>query len=94
MAPVWNYVFTDQPGCTYLQNTVTVSAPFYTRGDLCIKNSAAAVGPRVEAYGGIQLENTGRVGTARIQGAVYAVAGFQLQNAATMHGRSSRARSA
>jgi hypothetical protein len=60
----WNYVFTDQPGCTYLQNTVTVSAPFYTKGDLCIKNTAAAIGPRVHAYGGIQLENTGRVGTA------------------------------
>jgi hypothetical protein len=66
-APVvdpWNYVFTDQPGCTYLQNTVTVSAPFYTKGDLCIKNDAAAVGPRVHVYGGIQLENFGRVGTA------------------------------
>ena len=64
MDDAWNYVFTDQPGCTYLQNTVTVSAPFYTKGDLCIKNTAAAIGPRVHAYGGIQLENTGRVGTA------------------------------
>jgi hypothetical protein len=59
----WNYVFTDQPGCTYLQNIVTVSAPFYTKGDLCIRNAAAAIGPRVHVYGGIQLENAGRVGT-------------------------------
>jgi Tfp pilus assembly protein PilX len=64
MADPWNYVFTDQPGCTYLQNTVVVSAPFYTKGDLCVRNTAAAVGPRVHVYGGIQLENTGRVGTA------------------------------
>jgi hypothetical protein len=64
MDSAWNYVFTDQPGCTYLQNTVTVSAPFYTKGDLCVKNEAAAIGPRVQAYGGIQLENTGRVGSA------------------------------
>jgi hypothetical protein len=64
MVDPWNYVFTDQPGCTYVQNTVTVSAPFYTKGDLCMKNTAAVVGPRVHVYGGIQLENTGRVGTA------------------------------
>jgi hypothetical protein len=63
MADAWNYVFTDQPGCTYLQNIVTVSAPLYTKGDLCLKNAAAAVGPRVHVYGGIQLENAGRVGT-------------------------------
>jgi hypothetical protein len=60
----WNYVFTDAAGCTYLQNTVTVYAPFYTKGDLCMKNTAAALGPRVDVYGGIQLENTGRVGTS------------------------------
>jgi hypothetical protein len=64
MADPWNYVFTDKPGCTYLENTFVVAAPFYTKGDLCIKNTAAAVGPRVHVYGGIQLENTGRVGTA------------------------------
>jgi hypothetical protein len=63
MDDAWNYVFTDQPGCTWLENIITVSAPLYTRGDLCIRNAAAAIGPRVHVYGGIQTENTGRVGT-------------------------------
>jgi Tfp pilus assembly protein PilX len=60
----WNYVFSDAPGCTYYQNNVTVGAPVYTKGDLCIKNGSALVGPQVDSYGGIQLENSGRVGTS------------------------------
>jgi Tfp pilus assembly protein PilX len=60
----WNYVFSDAAGCTYFPNTVTVYAPVYTKGDLCMKNSAAVLGPKVDVYGGIQLENTGRVGTS------------------------------
>jgi Tfp pilus assembly protein PilX len=60
----WNYVFSDAPGCTYYQNNVTVGAPVYTKGDLCIKNGAALVGPQVDSYGGIQLENSGRVGAS------------------------------
>jgi Tfp pilus assembly protein PilX len=60
----WNYVFSDAPGCTYYQNTVQVGAPIYTKGDLCMKNTAAVLGPRVDVYGGIQLEDTGRVGTS------------------------------
>jgi Tfp pilus assembly protein PilX len=63
MADPWNYVFTDQPGCTWLENLVSVSSPLYTKGDLCIRNGAAAIGPRVHVYGGIQVDNTGRVGT-------------------------------
>lgn len=60
----WNYVFSDAPGCTYYQNNVVIGAPLYTKGDLCLKNGAVAVGPQVDAYGAIQLENTGRVGTS------------------------------
>jgi Tfp pilus assembly protein PilX len=60
----WNYVFSDAPGCTYYQNNVTVGAPVYTKGDLCIKNGSALLGPQVDSYGAIQLENSGRVGTS------------------------------
>lgn len=60
----WNYVFSDAPGCTYYENNVTVGAPVYTKGDLCLKNGAAAVGSKVDVYGAIQLENSGRVGTS------------------------------
>jgi Tfp pilus assembly protein PilX len=60
----WNYVFSDAPGCTYYQNNVTVYAPLYTKGDLCLKNGSLALGPQVDVYGAIQLENSGRVGTS------------------------------
>lgn len=61
---LWNYVYSDAPGCTLFQNVVQVSAPIYTKGDLCIRNDAAVLGPKVDVYGGIQLENNGRVGTS------------------------------
>jgi Tfp pilus assembly protein PilX len=60
----WNYVFSDAPGCTYYENNVTVGAPVYTKGDLCIKNGAVLLGEKVDSYGAIQFENSGRVGTA------------------------------
>jgi hypothetical protein len=60
----WNYVFSDSPACTVVQNIVVIGAPMYTKGDLCLKNQAAAIGPMVDVYGGIQLEDFGRVGTA------------------------------
>jgi hypothetical protein len=61
---VWNYVFSNAPGCTYYQNNVQVGAPVYTKGDLCMKNNAAVTGTKVDVYGGIQLEDSGRVGTS------------------------------
>jgi Tfp pilus assembly protein PilX len=61
---VWKYVYSDAPGCTVFQNVVQVSAPIYTKGDLCLKNDAAVFSPQIDTYGGIQLENNGRVGTS------------------------------
>jgi hypothetical protein len=61
---VWNYVFSNAPGCTYYQNNVQVSAPLYTKGDLCLKNNAAVTGAKVDVYGGIQIEDSGRVGAS------------------------------
>lgn len=62
----WDYVFANQPGCTYFQNEVVISAPVYTKGDLCLKNRARLLGPKVDSYGLIQieneLENDGKIG--------------------------------
>jgi Tfp pilus assembly protein PilX len=53
----WDYVFSNNPGCTYYQNDVVIGAPVYTKGDLCLKNRARLVGSKVESYGLIQIEN-------------------------------------
>jgi Tfp pilus assembly protein PilX len=53
----WDYVFANNPGCTYFQNEVVISAPVYTKGDLCLKNRARLLGSRVDSYGLIQIEN-------------------------------------
>jgi Tfp pilus assembly protein PilX len=53
----WDYVFANHPGCTYFQNEVVISAPVYTKGDLCLKNRARLIGSKVESYGLIQIEN-------------------------------------
>jgi Tfp pilus assembly protein PilX len=61
---VWKYVYSDAPGCTIFQNVVQVSAPIYTRGDLCMKNDAVLSGPAIDTYSGIQLENNARIGAS------------------------------
>lgn len=53
----WKYVFSAQTSpCLVLQNSVVVRAPLYTRGDLCLKNGARAVGPNVDVRGSITIE--------------------------------------
>jgi Tfp pilus assembly protein PilV len=62
----WDYVFSNDDGCTLFKNNVVISAPVYTKGDLCLENSARLVGTKVDSYGRIQikneLENDGKVG--------------------------------
>jgi Tfp pilus assembly protein PilX len=60
----WEYAFANTTSCTVIQNTVTVYAPIYTRGDLCLKNGVELLGTRVYTKGGIQTEDTARVGTS------------------------------
>ena len=38
--PAWGYLFADTSSCTNLQNNLTLDAPVYVRGDLCMENSA------------------------------------------------------
>jgi Tfp pilus assembly protein PilX len=60
----WNYVFSNSTGCTTVQNHVAVSAPFYTRGDLCLKNHAQMLGSLVHVRGSLTVEDHATVGTS------------------------------
>jgi Tfp pilus assembly protein PilX len=54
----WKYVFSAGASiCTVLQNNVVVSAPLYTRGDLCLRNGARVLGPNVDTKGSITVED-------------------------------------
>jgi Tfp pilus assembly protein PilX len=59
----WNYVYMDSESeCLLLQNTVTVSAPLYVRGNLCLKNSASYRGPEMNVRGTVQTDDSATVG--------------------------------
>lgn len=60
----WNYVFANSTGCTTVQNHVAISAPFYTRGDLCLKNHAQMLGTLVHARGALTVDDHATVGAA------------------------------
>lgn len=62
-APAWQYVYADSTTtCTDVKNSATISAPFYVRGDLCLKNSAALTASQITVKGKITLENTSSIG--------------------------------
>jgi Tfp pilus assembly protein PilX len=59
----WNYVYSDSESvCLLLQNNVTVSAPLYVRGNLCLKNLASYRGPELNVKGTVETDNSGSVG--------------------------------
>ena len=62
--PAWGYLFADTTSCTLLQNNLTIDAPIYVRGDLCMKNSALITAELVQVRGRVQIENTASIGTA------------------------------
>ena len=62
--PAWGYLFADTTSCTLLQNNLTIDAPIYVRGDLCMKNSALITADLVQVRGTVQIENTASIGTA------------------------------
>src|SRR4051794_21113884 len=43
----WNYVYAASTGCLNLDNSTIVTEPLYTRGDLCLNNSAKVLGSPV-----------------------------------------------
>jgi hypothetical protein len=61
--PAWGYLFADTSGCTTLSNSITLDAPVYVRGDLCMENSAMIVSDLVQVRGRVQTKNSASIGT-------------------------------
>ncbi|TML86699.1 MAG: hypothetical protein E6G08_11655 [Actinobacteria bacterium] len=56
---VWNYVYADAlTGCTRLDNQVTISVPFYIRGNLCMYNSASVTSYAVQVGGKVTMNSS------------------------------------
>jgi hypothetical protein len=64
--PAWGYLFADTTSCTILENNLTIDAPIYVRGDLCMRNSAVVTGDIVQVRGRVQIMNTASIGTASV----------------------------
>ncbi len=62
--PAWGYLFADTSSCTTLGNNLTIDAPIYVRGDLCMQNSAVITADLVQVRGKVQIKNTASIGTA------------------------------
>lgn len=60
--PAWGYLFADTTTCTLLQNNLTIDAPIYVRGDLCMENSAVVTGDIVQVRGNVQIKGTASIG--------------------------------
>lgn len=62
--PAWGYIFADTSSCTTLGNNLTIDAPIYVRGDLCMENSALITADLVQVRGTVQIKNSASIGTA------------------------------
>jgi hypothetical protein len=60
--PAWGYLFADTTSCTTLSNNLTIDAPIYVRGDLCMENSALVTGDIVQVRGNVQIKGTASIG--------------------------------
>jgi Flp pilus assembly pilin Flp len=64
--PAWGYLFADTSGCTNLKNNITIDAPVYVRGDLCMENSAKITSDLVQVRGKVQIKDTASIGTSTV----------------------------
>ena len=62
--PAWGYLFADTSSCTTLGNNLTIDAPIYVRGDLCMEQSALITADLVQVRGKVQIKNSASIGTA------------------------------
>jgi hypothetical protein len=61
----WDYIYSDTTtSCLLMQNSFTINAPLYVRGNLCMSNSASFAGPLLDVRGRIETFNSASVGTA------------------------------
>jgi hypothetical protein len=58
----WNYVFADSGGCLNLANSAVIKDPLYTRGSLCMGNSASITGSPVQVEGTIDTSSSSSIG--------------------------------
>lgn len=64
--PAWGYLFADTSACTNLKNSISIDAPVYARGDLCMENSATIVSELVQVRGKVQLKDSASIGTSSV----------------------------
>ncbi len=63
--PAWRYAYADDSGaCTTLSGSVQLVEPLYTRGSLCLADSALVAGSPLQVGGTIETNGTASVGTA------------------------------
>jgi hypothetical protein len=68
--PAWGYLFADTSSCTNLKNNITIDAPIYVRGNLCMENSAKITSDLVQVRGKVDIKDSASIGTAAAGGAV------------------------
>jgi hypothetical protein len=60
----WGYLFADTTSlCTLLKNSITIDAPIYVRGDLCMENSAVMTSELVRVRGKVDMKDSASIGT-------------------------------
>jgi hypothetical protein len=62
--PAWNFMFADSSGCLTLANSVVIAEPLYSRGSVCLGNSAQLVGSPVEVEGTVDTLSSSSIGTS------------------------------
>ncbi len=60
----WGYLFADTTSlCTLLKNSISIDAPIYVRGDLCMENSAVMMSELVRVRGKVDTKDSASIGT-------------------------------
>jgi hypothetical protein len=59
-AGAWEFVYIEPTGgnCMWLQNLTAINSPLYVKGNLCIKDRAKYLGPRLWVTGTINIEGS------------------------------------
>ena len=61
----WGYLFADTTSlCTLLKNSISIDAPVYVRGDLCMENSARSCPSSSSVRGKVEIKDSASIGTA------------------------------
>ena len=61
----WNYVFSDTTtSCMQIQNSYSLAAPLYVRGNLCMSGNNTFTGALLDVRGSVQVRNPSNIGSA------------------------------